>query len=134
MQGYLTIIQGKAARVDHPRRLITLDDIHAVVGSPCDTFMVIKLSPRRSIDWLCNDEALLRYEDHALEIHGLVPGPLHRWALSFVRPWDGSPIAGPLMIMASNQAGESLPLTDAECEEGLAALHWIGFTREENGG
>ncbi len=133
MPGYITLVQGELEVIESLGR-IGIEAFRQVLGSPFDCFMARKLGPDRRIDIWCNDEALLRYEDEqpAIQLAQREPGSQpHRWALSFVRPWDGSPIAGPLLICASNSRGESLSLINVELTVAINALEWIGFQRKE---
>ena len=131
MSGYVTIKRGRVAIV-HCRLAIDAADINAEVGEPSGTFMSIYETNRRRIDWLCNDNALIEYQRHAEEIARAGPNdPPHEWAISFVRPWDGSPIAGPLMICALRVSdGVHLPLSDAECVRYYDALTLFGYQPE----
>ena len=130
MSGYVTIKRGRIAVVPHTGTL-SLETIEGVVGRSFGTFMAIRDTPRQSTVWLCNDDALLHYQRHADEVQTTArdePMP-HPWALSFVRPWDGSPIAGPLLIC---QVYRELhyALTDAVAVRWYDALSLLGFRPE----
>lgn len=128
----VTIKQGRVRIVLHEQNTVQLADINQHVGSPFDVFMSHRLTDTRRIDWLCNDEALLRYDALREDVHrAAMEGYIHEWALSFVRPTDGSPIAGPLMVCAVDYTtGESLPLTHEEAVRVYESLVVIGFRPE----
>ena len=135
MPGYITLVQGELQVIASVGR-IGIEAFRQVLGSPFDCFMAREIRPGRRLDWWCNDEALLRYEDEqpSIQLAQREPGSQpHRWALSFVRPWDGSPIAGPLLICASDNRGVSLSLNTEELQQGVDALSWLGFQRKERG-
>lgn len=128
----VTIRQGYVRVVPHDADTVKLADINEHVGSPFGVFMTQRVTEVRRLDWLCHDEALLRYDSLREEVHrSQMRGHVHEWALSFVRPTDGSPIAGPLMVCALDYAtGESLPLTHEEAARVYDSLVAIGFRPE----
>ncbi len=59
----------------------------------------------------------------------------HRWGMTIIRPSDGSPIVGPMMVCACTKDGEHVALTDAEVERVTDGLSVMGFricTKEES--
>ncbi len=133
MGWYIEITQGSVTRHEHQGQ-IKLETIYSVVESPFDIAMSIETKKgrgRRCIDWLMNDEGLFKYEGTRKEHNdperwGRERKP-HRWAMTIIRPTDGSPIVGPLMVCACNARGVHVPLTDAEADQIVGALSSIGF-------
>lgn len=129
---YVAIKQGRVTVVPF-RGAVQLGDINLVVGQPFGTFMVQPITARREIRWLCNDSALLHFDHNREEIHRTAStGGTHIWALSFVRPWDGSPIAGPLMVVIFNRDMDQFePLPSEQATNLYEALIAIGFRPAE---
>ena len=132
VSSFVTIKRGRIAVVPH-KGALSLETIEAVVGHPFGTFMAIRSTPRESVVWLCNDDALIEYQRHADDVDfarlALKETMPHPWGLSFVRPWDGSPIAGPLLICQVYRELH-MPMTDAVAVRWYDALTLLGFRPE----
>ena len=129
--GWLVAIEHGSVRLYEKDGKLGLDDIYAVTESPFDVAMTIRSSRSRGITWLVNDEGLFKFEaartSGELSAYLMAEGKPHNWAISFVRPWDGQPIVGPILVCAV-QGEHHVPLTREEADSIYNGLAALGYT------
>ena len=137
MSAYLIVDRGTVRRVAHKGR-IGLSEIYEAVESPFCVGMSIHAGPDRRIEFLVNDEGLFQHEAaqdeiRAARIDPTADGKPHRWAMTFIRPSDGSPLVGPMLVCAADtREGEFLPLTQDEARTYYQAFVLLGFGLSED--
>ena len=86
MPGYITLVQGELQVIASVGR-IGIEAFRQVLGSPFDCFMAREIRPGRRLDWWCNDEALLRYEDEqpSIQLRAALGWLAHRRPIADLR-------------------------------------------------